>query len=51
MTLQMLLTDPHSPGQFRANGAAVNSDAFYKAFNVKEGDGMYKPAKERIRIW
>jgi putative endopeptidase len=51
MTLQMLLTDPHSPGQFRANGAAVNSDAFYKAFNVKEGDAMYKPSKERIRIW
>ncbi|AMC34653.1 M13 family metallopeptidase [Janthinobacterium sp. B9-8] len=51
MTLQLLLTDPHSPGQFRANGAAVNSDAFYKAFNVKEGDAMYKPSKERIRIW
>ncbi|MFC7421181.1 M13 family metallopeptidase [Iodobacter arcticus] len=51
MTLQLLLTDPHSPGQFRANGAAVNSDAFYKAFNVKEGDTMYKPSKERIRIW
>lgn len=51
MTLQLLLTDPHSPGQFRANGAAVNSDAFYNAFNVKEGDGMYKPSKDRIRIW
>ena len=51
MLLQLLLTDPHSPGQYRANGAAVNNDAFYKAFNVKEGDGMYKPAKERIKIW
>ncbi|MDW5417661.1 M13 family metallopeptidase [Iodobacter sp. CM08] len=51
MTLQLLLSDPHSPGEFRANGAAVNSDAFYEAFGVKEGDAMYKPSSERIRIW
>jgi putative endopeptidase len=51
MTLQLLLSNPHSPGEFRANGAAVNSDAFYEAFGVKEGDAMYKPSSERIRIW
>ncbi|PTY07017.1 peptidase M13 [Opitutaceae bacterium EW11] len=46
-----LKVDPHSPSQFRANGAPVNSDAFEKAFDVKPGDKMYKAPAERIRIW
>ena len=50
-TMQRLTTDPHSPGQFRANGAAVNHDGFHEAFGTKQGDGMFKPTGERIRIW
>jgi putative endopeptidase len=50
-TLVRLSTDPHSPERFRPVGAAVNSDAFDLAFDVKPGDGMFKPEKERIRIW
>ena len=46
-----LTTDPHSPAKFRANGAAVNIDAFYTAFEVAEGDGMYLPPEERVKIW
>jgi predicted metalloendopeptidase len=46
-----LLTDPHSPSHFRANGPVVNSDAFMKAFGVKPGDKLYKAAAERIVIW
>jgi putative endopeptidase len=49
--LQLLTTNPHSPGQFRANGAAVNSDGFHDSFGTKPGDGMFKPVQERIRIW
>lgn len=48
---QRILTDNHSPGMFRSNGPVNNMDAFYKAFNVKEGDKMYKPAEKRIRVW
>ena len=44
-------TDPHSPSEFRANGVVVNVPAFYTAFGVKEGDKLYKPESERIRIW
>ncbi len=44
-------TDPHSPGIFRANGPLTNFDPFYAAFNVKEGDKMFKPEAERARIW
>ena len=36
---QQLLTDPHSPGEYRANGAVPNMAAFYEAFDVKPGDG------------
>jgi putative endopeptidase len=49
--LQLLTTDPHSPAQFRANGAAVNHDGFHEAFGTKQGDGMFKASEERIRIW
>ncbi len=49
--LQLLTTDPHSPSQFRANGASINHDGFHESFGTKPGDGMYKPSEERIRIW
>ena len=44
-------TDPHSPGYFRSFGPLINVDAFYKAFDVKEGDKLYKTPEERIKIW
>ena len=44
-------TDPHSPGQFRANGTMRNQPAFYEAFGVKEGDKMYLAPKDRVTIW
>ncbi len=40
---QRLVTDPHSPGQHRCNGPLSNFAPFYAAFNVKEGNKMYKP--------
>lgn len=49
--LQLLTVDPHSPGRFRADGAAVNVDAFHEAFGTRPGDGMFKPPAERIRLW
>jgi predicted metalloendopeptidase len=47
----LLTVDPHSPAKFRANGAPVNVTEFYEAFDVKEGDGMYLPPEERVKIW
>lgn len=46
-----LLTDPHSPPQFRTNGPLSNFTPFYEAFGVEEGDGMYRPPEERVKIW
>ncbi|MFC5284966.1 M13 family metallopeptidase [Pedobacter alpinus] len=48
---QLLITDSHSPGPYRTIGAIVNMDAWYKAFNVKEGDKLYKAPESRIKIW
>ncbi|MGB3343203.1 MAG: M13 family metallopeptidase [Aequorivita sp.] len=44
-------TDPHSPGETRATQPLVNVDAFYEAFNIKEGDPMYLAPEDRVRIW
>ena len=44
-------TDPHSPGQFRANGTLKNQPGFYEAFKVKQGDKMYLAPKDRVIIW
>jgi putative endopeptidase len=49
--IERLKTDPHAPGQFRANGAVRNQTAFQQAFDVKPGDGMYLPPQERISLW
>ncbi|MCZ4317774.1 M13 family metallopeptidase [Aequorivita viscosa] len=44
-------TDPHSPGMVRATQPLVNVDAFYEAFDIKEGDPMYLAPEDRVRIW
>ena len=44
-------TDPHSPGMYRAYVPLQNIDAFYEAFNIKEGDAMFVPVEKRVRIW
>lgn len=48
---QLIKTDPHSPGPYRTIGAPVNMDAWYKAFDVKPGDKLYKKPEDRIRMW
>jgi len=48
---QLVLTNPHSPENWRVLGPLSNFTPFYKAFNVKPGDKMYKPESERIKIW
>ncbi len=50
-TIRLVKIDPHSPSQFRVNGAAVDHPAFYEAFAVKEGDKMFLPPAKRVTIW
>lgn len=46
-----ILSDPHSPARYRVNGTLANVDAFYEAFSVTEGDGMYLAPESRVKIW
>ena len=48
---QMLATNPHSPGAIRALAPLRNVDAWYSAFDVKEGDANYIKPEDRVRIW
>ncbi|OBI45803.1 M13 family metallopeptidase [Mycobacterium sp. E796] len=49
--IRRLAVDPHSPPEFRCNGVVRNMDAFYDAFGVAEGDGLYLAPANRVRIW
>ena len=46
-----LVTDPHSPAEYRVNGMVRNIPAFYSAFGVKAGDKLYLPPDKRVKIW
>jgi putative endopeptidase len=48
---RQIMTDVHSPAQFRINGPLSNLPEFYKTFNVKAGDIMYRPDSMRVDIW
>ncbi len=48
---QRLLSAPHSPMKLRVNGMIRNIDEWYDAFDVQEGDEMYIPPEDRVRIW
>ncbi|MCM3894507.1 M13 family metallopeptidase [Gordonia sputi] len=49
--IRRLSIDPHSPPEFRCNGVVRNIDAFYDAFDVAEGDKLFLPDVDRVRIW
>ncbi len=49
--LKRLVTDPHSPSEYRVNGIVRNMDAWYDAFQIKPGDKLYLKPKDRVRIW
>jgi len=46
-----LKTDVHSPGEARVNIPPFNITAFIKAFNIKPGDKLFIPKKDRAYIW
>ena len=46
-----VMTDPHSPGMYRATGPLTNVDGFYEAFKINTTDPMYKADSARVYIW
>ena len=45
------LTDPHADDVWRINGPLSNFEPFYKAFNLKKGNSLYRPPTSRAKIW
>lgn len=50
-TRNLIKTDPHSPGNYRAYVPLLNIEAFYKAFSIKEGDALFLNNDQRVLIW
>jgi predicted metalloendopeptidase len=50
-TRNLIKTDPHSPGNFRAYVPLLNIEEFYKAFSIKEGDALFLNNDQRVLIW
>ena len=48
---KQVVSDPHSPRQFRVIGPARNIDSWYDAFKVQAGDKMFVAPENRVRIW
>lgn len=48
---KQILTNPHSPDKLRTNAPLSNMPEFYKAFDIKPGDQMYRPDNLRVKIW
>jgi putative endopeptidase len=51
MSRQLINIDSHSPDNWRVLGPLMNFEPFYKAFNLKPGNKMYREPKDRIKIW
>jgi predicted metalloendopeptidase len=48
---ELVMSDVHSPANFRVNGPLPNMDAWYRAFNVQPGDKLYIKPGDRVSIW
>ena len=45
-----LLTNVHAPGPYRSE-TVRNLDAWYTAFDVKEGQARYLSPEKRVKVW
>ena len=48
---QRILTDPHSPNEYRTNQIVRNFAEFYAAFGVTANDKMWLAPQDRVKIW
>ncbi len=48
---KQVVSDPHSPRQYRVNGVVRNIDSWYRAFEVKPDQKLFVDPKDRVRIW
>lgn len=49
--MYLLNMDTHSPNKIRVNAVLSSCDAFYRIYDIREGDGMYVAPENRVGIW
>lgn len=50
-TAYLVSNDVHATGDYRAFAALQHVDAFYEAFDIKEGDPMWLAPEKRVHAW
>ena len=50
-TRLLINMDTHAPDKIRVNAVLSSIDEFYRLYNVRENDGMYKGIEERVKVW
>ena len=48
---RLVVGNPHSPPEFRANGTLMNSPLFMRVYKIQPGDRMFRPEEDRVKIW
>jgi putative endopeptidase len=49
---QHLVSNPHSPEDYRVNGVVRNDDGWYASFpDIKPGDKYWLPPEQRVHLW
>jgi len=46
-----VMTDSHSPAEFRVNGTVRNMPEWYEAFSVQPDQKLFLPPDQRVTIW
>ena len=44
-------SNEHAPAKWRVLGPLSNMPEFYATFGVKDGDSMWRPESQRVKIW
>ncbi|MEY4905247.1 MAG: hypothetical protein RLZZ292_3062 [Bacteroidota bacterium] len=50
-TKNLIMTDPHGPREYRANGPITHMDEWHNAFSIQPSDKMYRKMEDRVKIW
>lgn len=48
---KQVMSNEHSPAEFRVIGPLSDINEFYTAFNIKQGDAMFREDSVRVKIW
>jgi predicted metalloendopeptidase len=46
-----VMSDPHSPADYRVNGPLSSLDAFHATFDAAPKEKLYSSPDVRVRIW